>query len=93
MLDLYKLYFFKSDESELLAIDGVLAGELQRILADMGFYRGSVTGVYDEATKSALWDFSGIENLEERWRDDARIDPGVLKLIGDKWQARARKGK
>ena len=88
LLDLYRLYFFKSDESELLTIDGALAGELQRMLANMGFYQADVTGVYDETTKSALWEFAGIENLEERWQDDARIDPGVLKFIRDKWQAR-----
>jgi hypothetical protein len=48
-----------------------------------------VTGVYDEATKSALWTFSGVENLEERWQDDARIDPFVLKFLKDKWAGRS----
>jgi len=87
LLDLYRLYFFKSDESQLLPIDEALARELQRMLADLGFYQAEVTGVYDEATKSALWDFSGIENLEERWQDDAHIDPLVLQFLRDKWQA------
>ncbi len=88
LLDLYKLYFFESDESELLPIDASLARELQHMLADLGFYQADVTGVYDEATKSALWHFSSVENLEERWQDDARIDPLVLRFLRDKWQAR-----
>lgn len=90
ILDLYKLYFFKSDESELLPIDEVLARDMQRMLADLGFYQAEVTGVYDSATKSALWDFSGVENLEERWQDDARIDALVLQFLRDKWQMNNR---
>jgi len=89
LLDLYRLYFFKSDEGELLPIDQVLAGDLQRMLIDLGFYRADMTGVYDEATKGALWDFSGVENLEERWQDDARIDPLVLQFLKDKWRTRS----
>jgi hypothetical protein len=44
-----------------------------------------VIGIYDEATKNVLWTFSSVENLEERWQDDARVDPFVLKFVKDKW--------
>jgi uncharacterized Ntn-hydrolase superfamily protein len=89
LLDLYRLYFFKSDEDQLLPINDSMARQLQRMLSDLGFYRADMTGVYDETTKSALWDFSGVENLEERWQDDARIDPLVLKFLQGKWQSRS----
>ena len=51
------------------------------MLADLGFYTADISGVYDETTKGALWDFSGVENVEERWQDDARIDPLVLQFL------------
>jgi uncharacterized Ntn-hydrolase superfamily protein len=89
LLDLYKLYFFESDESELLLIDDSLARELQRMLADLGFYKADVTSIYDETTKNALWEFSGVENLEERWQDDTRIDPRVLEFLRTKWKERS----
>ena len=89
LLDLYKLYFFESDDSQLLPIDDSLARELQRMLADLGFYKGDVPGIYDETTKNALWEFSGVENLEERWQDDSRIDPRVLDFLRTKWKERS----
>ncbi|UCC89255.1 MAG: DUF1028 domain-containing protein [Anaerolineales bacterium] len=89
LLDLYRLYFSKSDESELLPIDASLARELQRMLTDLGFHAADITGIYDEATKSSLWDFMSIENLEERQQDDAHIDPRVLQFLQDRWQGQA----
>jgi uncharacterized Ntn-hydrolase superfamily protein len=89
LLELHRIFFTKSDESELLPIDDSLASELQRMLGGLGFYTADTTRVYDQRTKSALRDFCGIENLEERWQDDTRIDPLVLKFVRDKWQARS----
>jgi uncharacterized Ntn-hydrolase superfamily protein len=85
LLDLYRLYFFKSDENALLFLDEALTTELQTMLADLGYYQGPVTGTYDKTTQDALWDFSGIENLEERWQSDSQIDPLVLKFLREKW--------
>jgi uncharacterized Ntn-hydrolase superfamily protein len=86
LLELHRMFFTKSDESELLPVDDSLASELQRKLGDLGFYTADITGIYDHRTQSALRDFCGIENLEERWQEDSHIDPFVLKFVRDKWQ-------
>ncbi len=84
LYDLHLLYFSKSPESELIPITADVARELQTVLAKLGLYRGDTSGEYDDATRAALWDFCGIENLEERWRDDAKIDPEVLRFVRGK---------
>lgn len=81
---LYNLYFEKSDEANLLPIDTKLTREIQQLLTQLKRYNEAVTGDYTEATKQALWDFCGAENLEERWQDDARIDPKVLDFLRNK---------
>jgi uncharacterized Ntn-hydrolase superfamily protein len=70
ILGLHRLYLTKSAPDELIAVDEAIARELQTMLQAAGHYQGQVTGTYDEATKKALWDVYGIENLEERWHDE-----------------------
>ena len=84
LYDLHLLYFEKSAESDLLPITADVARELQTVLAKIGLYHGDISGEYDDATRAALWDFCGIENLEERWCDDDRIDPEVLRFVRGK---------
>ena len=62
-----------------------VARELQAILQRTGHYSGSVTDVYDEATRAALEVLCGIENLEERWRNDDQIDGVVLRFLREKF--------
>lgn len=80
ILGLHRLYLTKSSPDELITIDGDIARELQVILQGTGHYQGQVKGVYDEATKKALWDLYGIENLEERWHDEL-IDTVALEFL------------
>ncbi len=84
LYSLHQLYFEKSADSDLIAITADIARELQTVLASIGLYAGNISGEYDDATRAALWDFCGIENLEERWRDDTRIDPEVLGFVRNK---------
>jgi uncharacterized Ntn-hydrolase superfamily protein len=81
LLDLHKLYLFPSAASDLLPIDHGIASELQLILQRQGQYAGPVSGVYDEPTQMAMRRLIGIENLEERWREDDRIDRVVLEFL------------
>jgi len=78
------LYFGKSAANDLLPITPDLARELQTGLAKLELYNGDISGEYDDATRQALWDFCGIENLEERWQDGAKIDPEVLQFLREK---------
>ena len=84
ILELHKLYLFPPEPQDILPIDSTLAGELQGLLSISGDYKGSVNGVYDSATRDAFRQFTGRENLEERWFEDARIDRVVLEFMREK---------
>jgi uncharacterized Ntn-hydrolase superfamily protein len=81
LLLLHTLYFSSPDPQDILPIDQVLATELQTLLTASGDYQGVVTGVYDEQTQRAFRAFTGRENLEERWFEDARVDRVVLRFL------------
>jgi uncharacterized Ntn-hydrolase superfamily protein len=81
LLELHKLYLFKTEPDDVLPIDEAIARELQGVLARTGDYKGPVTGVYDEATRNAFNAFSMRENLEDRWVEGPRVDGVVLRFI------------
>lgn len=81
ILQLHKLYLFPTSPQDILVIDQALAHEIQAILTTTGDYQGSINGSYDEVTRDAFRKFSGRENLEERWFEDARIDRVVLEFM------------
>ncbi|MDQ2714162.1 MAG: DUF1028 domain-containing protein [Chloroflexota bacterium] len=81
ILQLHKLYLFPPDPNDILTIDAAVAHELQAMLAATGDYKGAVNSNYDVATRDALRQFSGRENLEEHWFEDARIDSVVLDFM------------
>jgi uncharacterized Ntn-hydrolase superfamily protein len=74
LLELHDLYFGKPDPETLLDLDGELASEVFRLLAERGFV--------DDDLDIALAGWAGIENYEERLVP-SKIDPLVLaKLRG-----------
>jgi uncharacterized Ntn-hydrolase superfamily protein len=81
LLGVHHLYFGRTDRSKVHPIDAALAKELQEVLARRGFYKGEITGKYDAATRKALEDYMGWENLEERIQKDDTIDDVVLAYI------------
>jgi uncharacterized Ntn-hydrolase superfamily protein len=81
LYQMHKLYFFKTDPKNLVKIDENLCRELQQIMKDRGFYKGDVTGIFDEGTKKNLQDFMYWENYDERVRNDDQIDEEVLQDI------------
>jgi len=76
LLDIHTLYF--GETKELVPLTPELVREIQEILQRAGFYDGELTGLYDDATRRALEDFQGWENLEMRFRRDHQIDKIVL---------------
>jgi uncharacterized Ntn-hydrolase superfamily protein len=72
MLDLHDLYFGRTPEEQLLALEGDLLAEVRGLLALAGFERGD--------TARDLYDWMGRENYEERWHD-GRLDPVVLEQL------------
>jgi len=84
ILQLHKLYLFPPDPLDILVIDQHVARDLQELLITTGDYQGAINGYYDDATRDALRKFSGRENLEERWFEDARVDRVVLEFMRQK---------
>jgi uncharacterized Ntn-hydrolase superfamily protein len=88
ILELHHLYFGQPAPGSLKPIDKKMARELQRIAQQAGLYRGAITGVYDQATRQAVEDLIGMENLEDRWPLGAnQIDPVVLKFLQKQYPA------
>jgi len=86
ILQLHKIYLFPPAPTDILPIDQSLARELQELLAASGDYQGAINGSYDNATRDAFRAFSGRENLEERWLEDARVDRVVLEFMRQKYK-------
>jgi uncharacterized Ntn-hydrolase superfamily protein len=87
LLDLHHLYFGGTLPEDWLKIEGKLCRELQGILKRSGHYTGKLTGQYDEATRHALRTLVGIENLEERCREnEALIDRVVVEILRKKFK-------
>lgn len=84
LLRLHRFYLTRPPAHAYIPIDATLAGELQEILRDLGFYDGPVTGAYDQMTREALWAYGGRENLEVRLVDDPRIDRETLQFLRQK---------
>ena len=92
ILELHHLYFGKPAPESLAPIDKRTARELQRIARQAGRYRGPISGVYDEATRHAVEDLIGIENLEDRWPFGSdQIDPVAFKFLQKKYRAARQK--
>ncbi len=80
LLDLHRLYFV-SGERALTRLAGNVVREVQGILRGLGYYQGEATGAYDDLTKEAFRRFVGVENFEERWRDDDQVDREVINYM------------
>ena len=79
LLELHKLYFGASDESEHIPLQGDALQSLQKILIHLNYNIGKADGVFNEETRTALESFTGNENFEERCNLEAGwIDQPVL---------------
>jgi len=86
LVDLHHLYFRPAAPGEMIAIEGELAREVQRILQWAGYYDGPITGTYDAATRKALTDLIGNENFEERFDEEGgRISCQVMDILRAKF--------
>lgn len=66
LVAMHHLYFGEVNPDDLVPLAEV-AAELQDILRRAGLYSGPANGTVDMATRSALRELVGSENLEERW--------------------------
>lgn len=85
LLELHHLYFGTPRPEDWVSIAGEIAQELQRMAAKAGWYRGPIHGEYDAATRAALRALIGVENLEERFREEeGLIDVLALKVLRER---------
>ena len=82
ILGLHTLYFGKSPSEEELEIDGAICKALQHIMQNLGYDIEEISGEYDHKTQTALRQFIGNENFEERTEfEKGRIDQPVYKYL------------
>lgn len=75
---LHRLAYFPSREEDLLEIDPALADELKTLLRSQGYAQVSEGHDWSEQDIATLRRFMGMENYDNRLRDDALIDAEVL---------------
>ncbi|MCF6277810.1 MAG: DUF1028 domain-containing protein [Anaerolineales bacterium] len=87
LLELHTLYFGSSPESERVWLRDDVLRNMQRIMADLGYYQPEIHGKYDDVTAEALRAFLGNENFEERGNaNEGWIDQPVLDYLLKKFK-------
>lgn len=86
LVDLHHLFFKPPTPGEMVAIEGDLAREAQRILQWAGYYDGPITGTYDPTTRKAMRALIGTENFEQRFdEENGLISDQVMEILRDKF--------
>jgi uncharacterized Ntn-hydrolase superfamily protein len=82
LLELHRLYMGVGSKAEAVTIDAPLLSELQETMRRLGYYRGEITGRWDDVTEHALTRLIDTENLEQRVDIKARrIDAPALAFL------------
>lgn len=86
LVELHHLFFKPPAPGEMIAIEGELAREAQRILTWAGFYDGPISGEYDASTRQAMSALIGNENFEERFdEEEGLISSQVMDVLRQKF--------
>ncbi len=80
LLELFDLYFSERDV-EMLELKGELLEEVQRLLQEMGYYQGDISGEYSSEFTESLLNFYRQENFEERVPDGQKIPGDILNYL------------
>lgn len=83
LLKLYKLYFYKTKEGNIVKMEGETLLEIKRMLKKTGYYDDHINDIYDDSFKERLKKFYLTENFDERIREDQYIDKEVLEFLRD----------
>lgn len=88
LLELHRLYFGKSPESERVALSGETLLKIQAVLQRLGYLEQELSGEYDKPTQAAFSALIGNENFEERCDpEQGWLDRPVLDFILRKFGA------
>ena len=79
LLDLHDLYF--GETLVKVPADPEVTTAVQKRLKELGYYGGPASGVYDDLSKRAFFDYCGVENYEERICEGDFFDERVLNIL------------
>ncbi|MBI1742775.1 DUF1028 domain-containing protein [Candidatus Acetothermia bacterium] len=80
LFGLYDLYF--GPTLKKIKLDTETVKEIQKMLAQLGYYRGNAHGKLDPATRQTLEAYHNTENLEMRFTNESdTLDEAVLKFM------------
>ncbi len=87
LLELHELYMGKSPENERVQLQGDILKDIQKIMAELGYYQPSINGKYTETVKESLNSFLGNENFENRFNaDEGWLDQPVVDYLLKKFK-------
>ena len=82
---IYDLSFLtRDDPSNLLNIEGEIASDIKNVLSELGYIKNLNTSTIEEWEKTdslALEAWIGINNFENKWRDDGKIWKSIYDYI------------
>jgi uncharacterized Ntn-hydrolase superfamily protein len=81
LIGLHDLYFGTSRPEDLVALVEPLVSEVAGLLTSAGY---PPRGDQPADVRDALWDWAGVENLEERVHEAQVIDPVVLGVLRER---------
>jgi uncharacterized Ntn-hydrolase superfamily protein len=82
IFDIYDMTMLsREDASNLIRITGPVARSIQRDLKALRYYKGSITGIYDDPTKEALYDFVNVNNFENRMHEEGLIWKSIMRYM------------
>jgi len=79
LYELHQLYFAPPKPEEIVPLTEDLRRRLQELLGKLGYFRGAVDGKPSPEFDEALFEFCGMENLEEHLRTDGTFDLRILR--------------
>lgn len=71
----------REDPKDVVALTPETVLEIQAGLARFGFYKGARTGKYDKATRAAFEAWAGMNNFENKLRDDDKLWGSVYRVF------------
>lgn len=80
LLGVHELLFPNPESLEWVEIKAPLPAKIRRALTARGIDTGTGKG-YSHDLREALYSWVALENLEERWSDEAQIDRTVLDIL------------
>jgi uncharacterized Ntn-hydrolase superfamily protein len=82
LLELHELYMGESPAEEQILLEGEVLKDIQKIMANLGYYQPEINGVYNEIVAESLASFLGNENFENRFHPEERkLDQPVIDYL------------